>query len=122
MAHVVIVDDDEIMRGLVEQIVSMLGWTFSSAATGIQALRIIEREKPDLVVSDVGMPGMNGIDLLIAIKEDPNLSHIPVVLMSSIDREPEAREAGCGAFLAKPFTLEAMLQLLPQVVPPKESE
>jgi CheY-like chemotaxis protein len=121
MVHVVIVDDDEIIRGLVAQIISMLGWTSSSAATGVQALSVIQREKPDLVISDVGMPGMSGIELLTAIKSDPQTAHIPVVIISSIDRENEARAGGCAAFLAKPFTVDAMLRLLPQVVPSNDS-
>jgi len=121
MVHVVIVDDEEIMRGLVGQIVAMLGWTSTSATSAIQALPVIRREMPDVVISDVGMPGANGIELLIAIKEDPNLAHIPVVIMSSIDREDEAQAAGCAAFIAKPFPLEAMLQLLARVAPPEDS-
>jgi CheY-like chemotaxis protein len=121
MVHVVIVDDDEIIRGLVAQIISMLEWTSSSAATGAQALSIIQREQPDLVISDVGMPGMSGIELLTAIKNDPQTAHIPVVIISSIDRENEARAAGCAAFLAKPFTVDAMLRLLPRIVPSNES-
>ena len=122
MVHVVIVDDEEIIRDLVEQIVTILDWTYDSATNGAQALQIIQRVMPDLVISDVEMPVMSGIELLIAMKEDPSLSHIPVVIMSSIEREAEAREAGCAAFIAKPFTLEAMLQLLPQVAPREDSE
>jgi two-component system chemotaxis response regulator CheY len=122
MVHVVIVEDEEIMRGLVEQIVAMLGWTYESAVNGTLGLQIIERVAPDLVITDVGMPGMNGIDLLKAIKENPRLSHIPVVITSSIDREAEARAAGYAAYLTKPFTSQTLLQLLPQVVPQKDSE
>ena len=73
MIHAVIVDDEEIMRGLVERIVSMLGWSFDSASNGAEALGVIERVKPDVVLSDVAMPGMNGIELLKAIKGSPRL-------------------------------------------------
>jgi CheY-like chemotaxis protein len=65
---------------------------------------------------------MNGIDLLKAITANPRLSHIPVVITSSIDREAEARAGGCAAYLTKPYTLQTLLQLLPQVVPQKDSE
>jgi two-component system, response regulator, stage 0 sporulation protein F len=116
MVHVVIADDDDIVRYLVEQIVSILGWTFDSAMNGMQALRLIEGAMPALVISDVRMPGMNGIELLRAIKSNPRLSHIPVVLMSSGDMELEAREAGCSAFVAKPFSVDPLLQILPQAV------
>ena len=116
MVHVVIADDDDIVRYLVEQIVSILGWTFDSAMNGMQALRLIEGAMPALVISDVRMPGMNGIELLRAIKSNPRLSHIPVVLTSSGDMELEAREAGCSAFVAKPFSVDRLLQILPQAV------
>ena len=66
------------------------------------------------------MPGMNGIELLKAIKGRPDLSHIPVMLMSSIDRESEAREGGCDAFITKPFTIEALLQTLSRVLPQQD--
>ena len=122
MVHVVIVEDEEIMQGLVEHIVTMLGWTYESAANGTMGLQVIQRVVPDLVISDVGMPGMNGLELLTAMKEDPRLAAVPVVLLSSIDREAEAREAGCAAYLTKPFTLEALLQLLPQLVPAQGPE
>ena len=116
MVHVVIADDDDIVRYLVEQIVSILGWTFDSAMNGMQAFCLIEGAMPALVISDVRMPGMNGIELLRAIKSNPRLYHIPVVLMSSGDMELEAREAGCSAFVAKPFSVDRFLQILPQAV------
>jgi CheY-like chemotaxis protein len=116
MVHVVIADDDEILRYLVEELVSILGWTFDSATNGVQALRLIERALPALGISDVRMPGMNGIELLQAVKKDPRLSHIPVILMSSGDMELEAREAGCSMFISKPFSVDRVLQMLPQAV------
>lgn len=121
MAHVVIADDDEVLRYLVEQIVSILGWTFDSAVNGLQALRLIEGVMPALVISDVRMPGMSGIELLRTVKNNPCLCHIPVVLMSSGDMEVEARKAGCSAFIAKPFAVDRLLQILPQLVPEESS-
>ena len=116
MPHVIIADDDETMRYLVQQIVGSLGWTFDVAADGVEALEVMERAMPDLVITDVGMPRMNGIDLLLAIKGDPRFANVPVVIMSSINRELEAREAGCAAFIAKPFSVDALLDLLSQVL------
>ncbi len=76
---------------------------------------------PDLVVADISMPGMNGLDLLSAIKNHPSLAHIPVVLISSEDNEAAARAAGCAAFLTKPFSGQTILTLLPQLLPPEPS-
>jgi CheY-like chemotaxis protein len=75
MVHVVIADDDEVIRYLVEQIVSILGWTFDSAVNGMQALRLIEQAMPALVISDMRMPGMEGIELLGTMKSNSCLCH-----------------------------------------------
>ncbi|MFQ6027905.1 MAG: response regulator [Dehalococcoidia bacterium] len=117
MIHVVIADDDEVMRDLVERIVTLLGWTFDTAVNGIQAQEMVDRLVPDLVIADVGMSGMDGIDLLHAIKGNSRLSQIPVVMMSSMNRESEAREGGAAAFIPKPFTMEVMVQILAQLAP-----
>jgi len=117
MVHVVIADDDEVIRDLVRRIVSRQGWTCDTASDGLQARELVERLVPDLVITDMSMTLLNGMELLRVIKADPRLAHIPVVIMSSVDRESEARELGCAAFIPKPFTLEIMLHVLTQLVP-----
>ncbi len=117
MAHVVIADDDYGMLTLVANLVHQLGWTSDLASDGVEAWQKVQQVVPDLVVSDISMPVMNGLDLLGAIKSSPSLQHIPVVLMSSADNEAAARAAGCDAFVAKPFGGQTILTLLPQLLP-----
>ena len=117
MIHVVIADDDAVIRDLVGRIVTLLGWTSDIAVNGLQAKEMVEGLVPDLVVTDVSMSGMNGIDLLRIIKASPRLSQIPVVLMSATDQELEAFEGGAAAFIPKPFTMEHMIEVLAQVFP-----
>jgi two-component system, cell cycle response regulator DivK len=74
---------------------------------------------PDLVISDINMPGMSGLDLALSIKSDSRLSHIPVVLMSSPGQEEAARAAGCDAFVAKPLGGQTLLQILLELVAQK---
>lgn len=121
MPHVVIADDDYGVLYLVAILVQRLGWTSDLASNGVEAWEEVQQTVPDLVVSDIDMPGMNGLELLHAIKSSPNLAHIPVVLMSSPDNEAEARAAGCDAFVAKPFGGQTILTLLPQLLPPETS-
>ena len=121
MAHVVIADDDYGMRHLVANLVGQLGWTSDLASDGVEAWEKVQQVVPSLVVSDISMPGMNGLDLLSAIKNHPSLAHIPVVLISSEDNEAAARAAGCAAFLTKPFSAQTILTLLPQLLPPDPS-
>ncbi len=103
MVPVVLADDDYGMLYLVATLVLHLGWTSDLAPDGVEAWEKVQQVVPDLVVSDISMPGMNGLDLLGAIKSSPSLDHIPVVLMSSADHEAAARAAGCDAFVTKPF-------------------
>ncbi|MDA0735076.1 MAG: response regulator [Chloroflexi bacterium] len=122
MVHAVIAEDDAIVRKLLEEIVSILGWGFDSVANGAQALSAVERVMPDVVISDVNMPVMTGIGLVRAIKGNPSLSQIPVVLLSSVDRESAALENGADAFVAKPFTVDTLLKLLPQLISAGQSD
>ena len=103
MPHVVIADDDYGVLYLVAILVQRLGWTSDLASNGVEAWEKVQQIVPDLVVSEIDMPGMNGLELLHAIKSSSNLAHIPVVLMSVPDNEAAARDAGCDAFVVKPF-------------------
>ena len=91
---------------------------------GDDALTRARQVNPDLVLADIGMPGLNGYELCAAIRRDPNLAHIPVLLLTgtfeSYD-EPKAREVGASGHIAKPFEAQALVdrvfQLLAQAKP-----
>ena len=117
MPPIVIADDDARVLALVGQLVSGAGWTFDTARDGAEAWQIVQQVIPDLVLSDINMPGTGGIDLAMKMKQDPRLGRIPLVLMSSADLEAEANAAGCDAFVAKPFGLEDLLGTLRRLVP-----
>lgn len=120
MAHVVIADPDQSIRNLLKQIVGLLGWTCDLAASGEEAWRLIEKAekaRPDLVISEVELSKMSGIELVGAMKQHPFLFHIPVILMGPPHQKDDALAAGCAAFVAKPFYVEKLLQLLPFLVP-----
>jgi two-component system, chemotaxis family, chemotaxis protein CheY len=112
--HIVIAEDNAITRRMIELAAARLAWSFESAADGLEALSAVERTVPnlDLVLADINMPKMNGIELARTIKDTPSLAGVPVVLMSSPDRESEAWRAGCNGFLAKPFSILALLDAL----------
>jgi|SRR5918992_5018223 two-component system chemotaxis sensor kinase CheA len=117
MAHIVIADPDQSIRKLLEQIVSLLGWTCDMAASGGEAWQLITKVQPDLVIAEVELSKMNGIELAWRMKHHPLLFHIPVILMGSPHQKDDALAAGCAAFVAKPFYVEKLLQLLPSLVP-----
>jgi CheY-like chemotaxis protein len=113
-AHIVIAEENVITRRKIELAMARLGWTFESAADGVEALSAIERsvDKLGLVLSDVRMPQMNGIELIRVLKSTLTLAHVPVVLIGWPDQEPKARVAACDGFLSKPVSIADLLKLL----------
>ena len=121
MPHVVIAEGNEVVRQLMEHIVSLLGWTYDSVSGGQTALEVILRVMPEVVIADIMLGGINGLQLLAQMKIDASLADIPVVIMSAIGGETEAKNAGCDAFLAKPFAVQEALRILSSLVPEQSS-
>jgi CheY-like chemotaxis protein len=111
VATILIVDDEEPLREFLVQMLTAAGHRTLEAVHGADALDIIERERPDLVVSDIMMPILTGVELCRRLKARTETAVIPVILMSSTG--PRAAEgAGADAFIAKPFDLDAMEALI----------
>jgi CheY-like chemotaxis protein len=110
--RILVVDDNDLMRSLVAEMLEMQGYGVEQAESGPAALQQIEANPPQLVVLDLWMPGMNGWELLERLKSHP--SPPPVLVMSGVElHEPQALRASsrcvCG-YLAKPFTSEQLLK------------
>jgi len=112
-ATLLVVDDNADMRGYVQRLLSQHPhWTVRTAADGQQALADIARHRPDLVLSDVMMPHLDGFGLLHALKQDPATAGIPVVLLSARAGEEAAVEGlqhGADDYLSKPFSARELL-------------
>jgi CheY-like chemotaxis protein len=115
MLHILIADDEPQILNLLCQAVYLLGWTCDTAKNGREAIRIMERMPPDLVISDVNMPFVRGVDVVRHMKDNPHLAQIPTILMSSPDVEAEAISSGCTKFIPKPFNIVELTRLLPAV-------
>lgn len=108
---IIVVDDDEEMRLYVASVFDE-AFVVYKAANGKEALKWVAAKKPDLVISDVSMPEMDGIALCSAIKTDINTSHIPVILLTAhTSQEIELRgtEQGADQYVTKPFNKELLL-------------
>lgn len=106
MSYVLCVDDNEDMRLMVREVLASAGHEVSLAPDGLSALAAIEEREPDLLVLDLVMPGMSGIDVARAIKRNPFTARIPVLMLtarSNVENKMEAFEAGADDYLAKPF-------------------
>lgn len=109
---ILIVDDDP-------QLVQLIGYTLYAegfqtivAHSGEEALQLVERERPDLVILDVMMPGMSGIEVCDVLREDPETTNLPIIILSARTQVPhriEGLKAGADEYLTKPISLKEMV-------------
>jgi PAS domain S-box-containing protein len=112
-SRVLIVDDDQKVLALLSELLECEGYEVASASNGGSALEIVKSFGPDVVISDVVMPVLNGIELCRHLKTDPHTAPIPVLLISGLRNEPqdtmEGLTAGADDYLALPFRSEEFL-------------
>jgi adenylate cyclase len=122
---ILVVDDIADMRELVGRTLARHGYRLASASSGDGALDAARRNKPDLVVTDWMMPGMNGPDLITAMRKDAGLASVPVVLLTARSDEESklaGTEIGADAFLGKPFNEQELVSTVRNLVHLKERE
>jgi DNA-binding response OmpR family regulator len=115
MRKILIVDDDAAVRGLVRDVLEIEGYEVSVAEDGFAALRRIDVERPDCVVLDVMMPGMDGHAVLSRLRAADNGAALPVVMLTAASDDAQAWQAWSGGvdyFLAKPFDPSELLRYL----------
>ena len=103
---VLIIEDNDDVREFIRATLAPAGYRLLLATDGLAGVALAQAEVPDLVVSDVMMPGLNGYEVCARLKTDPATSHVPVVLLtarSGDEDKLEGLETGADAFLAKPF-------------------
>jgi CheY-like chemotaxis protein len=109
-ATILVIDDDECMRQLLRIHLSNAGYEVVLAEDPIVAARTLLRQRPDLIVADIEMPFMDGLEFLEVLKSDPATAPIPVIFVTChIEAEPRARQLGADAFLAKPIRADDFL-------------
>lgn len=113
--RVLVVDDEPAIRETLSFMLEMEGFEVGQASDGVQALQQVREFRPAVVLLDVMMPKLDGYRVCQAIKADPTLVGVKVVILTAMgqkaDRE-RALAAGADAYLAKPFDEEALLNLL----------
>lgn len=120
--RVLVVEDDEEIRHYIQQELAAEFHIWESC-NGKEALEIIFKRTPDLVISDVMMPEMDGLTLCRKIKQNVNLNHIPVVLLTAKTREEdniEGLETGADAYITKPFNIEILRKTVANLIRSRE--
>ncbi|NJW52991.1 hybrid sensor histidine kinase/response regulator [Salinimicrobium oceani] len=111
---VLIVDDEPAQLGLLKELIRSTGMSFTTAKNGREALKKLESSLPDLVLSDIQMPKMDGFELLKKIKENPHFQHLPVIALSG---QPNVSPAdylkmGFSGSLLKPYSSQKLLKMI----------
>ncbi len=115
---ILIAEDSSTMRSLIVATISAMGdYQLIEAANGFEALRILPREKVDLVITDINMPDINGLELISFIKNNPNYKQTPLFIISTEGSEKDRDKGlslGADAYLVKPFNPVELQDLVRQ--------
>ena len=118
-ATILVVDDDPLIRKLVRFNFQVNGFTVISASDGAEGLDRAREDRPDAVILDIMMPGMDGLDVLRALKADPSTAGIPVVLLSAKVQPADVtagRNAGADDYISKPFDPQHLTQRVEELI------
>ncbi len=118
MTTILVVDDEPLIAMALEAELTDAGYSVVTAANGRQGLeRMAETPRPDLVLTDIMMPVMNGVEMIAAMAAKPDLRGLPVIVLSSLPESTvRARTSGAAAILRKPYTAEEVLGAIARVL------
>ena len=115
-----IIEDDSFMITNLTELLGFEGFEVDSVSEGAQASRHILDFQPDVILSDMRMPGMDGLTILGMVRENPQTMNIPFVFLTGradSDQLRAAQEAGANGYLIKPFEIDDLLNLINELVP-----
>jgi two-component system chemotaxis response regulator CheY len=117
-AKILVVDDDESLRELLRMHLVAAGYEVSTAPDAISAGYQVLKNPPDLILSDISMPHMDGFEFVAALKSDRTLPNIPVIFLTSMeDGDHRGKELGAVGYLTKPVRADRLLELVARHVP-----
>ncbi len=114
---ILIVEDNELNMKLFHDLLSAQGHRIVQTADGATALEAARRERPDLILMDIQLPEISGLEVTKWIKEDESLRHIPVVAVTAFAMkgdEEKIRDGGCEAYISKPISVPKFLATVNQ--------
>jgi diguanylate cyclase (GGDEF)-like protein len=115
MTKVLIIEDDYTIRDSLNDLLDAVGYEVLAASNGHQGLQLAQQERPDLIICDVRMPGLDGYSLLLAVRQHAELSLVPFIFLTACGNKAEYRqgmELGADDYLVKPFSRKEVLQAI----------
>ena len=118
--RILVVEDQEDNRRIIRDLLTSVGYGMIEATDGEAGVRLAETERPDLILMDIQLPVLDGHEATRRIKRDPDLRHIPIIVVTSYalsGDDAKAMEAGCDAYVAKPFSPRQLLAKIREFLP-----
>jgi len=119
MANILTVDDSPSIRQMIKVVLAPLGHNIIEAADGRQGLEKATSSRPSLVITDLNMPVMNGLELIRALRALPALAGLPIVFLTTESNDAvkqEAKQAGATGWITKPFSQDQLLAVVNKLV------
>lgn len=120
MKKVLIIEDHGDMRELLTWQVELMGFVPITAKRGSEGVEKAVSEKPELIILDIMMPGMDGLQAARAIRANEQTKEIPILAATALFREPDLKsciDAGCNAYITKPFTFQELQGKVRELIP-----
>jgi len=117
---ILVVEDQEDNRRIMRDLLTSVGYEVIEAVTGEEGVAAAESHRPDLILMDIQLPGLDGYEATRQIKANPDLEHIPIIVVTSYalsGDDVKAFEAGCNAYVSKPFSPRELLAKIREYLP-----
>jgi two-component system cell cycle response regulator DivK len=118
--RILLIEDQEDNRRIVRDLLTANGYELIEAATGEDGLALTEKKRPDLVLMDIQLPGLDGYEVTRRLKGNPSLKHIPIIAVTSYALSGDDRKAfaaGCDGYVTKPFSPRLLLAKIREYLP-----
>jgi two-component system cell cycle response regulator DivK len=118
--RILVVEDTEDNRRIIRDLLSSVGYALIEAVDGIEGVALAEAERPDLILMDIQLPGIDGYEATRRIRANLSMAHTPIIAVTSYalsGDEAKAREVGCDAYIAKPFSPRELLAKVREFLP-----
>lgn len=118
--RVLTVDDSPTIRRMIELTLKPAGYVVSEAADGQAALDLLKTSPVDLIISDINMPNVNGLELVRRLRSQPQFKSVPIILLTTESdpaKKAEGKAAGATGWIVKPFKQDQILAVVAKVLP-----
>jgi CheY-like chemotaxis protein len=124
VTRILLVEDDTLIREMIQLYLTRVGFEVVIAEDGVQALLLVARAQPDVILMDMGLPKLNGWQTTQRLRARPDTAQIPIIALTAYameDDQQHALDIGCNAFEAKPIDFESLLTNIRALLAPSSA-